>query len=169
MSYFDVALEPKKLRSIAKDAKKVFDAIGIKVENVVGRGTSGIIALPIFAEVFGAAINIVRKHDTSSHSPNIIESIHYKPLQNWVIIDDFVSSGNTVKKIAEAVDSFHKDNRALEGCDSNEPVGMIFYDGNCFCYESEIPNLGFMSNGKIISRNIDTSIIQAVVPKRYES
>jgi hypothetical protein len=126
MAYFDIALKPRELRKRAILAKQIFDLAGIKVDSVAGIGTSGIIALGIFAEVFDANIVAVRKEGESSHShsPCTMHSDN-SFIGNYIIIDDFICTGDTVRNIQDRIGK-HNDDYLVSPVDL---VGMVFYEG----------------------------------------
>jgi len=111
MSYFDVALKPAKLAKIAKLSSQISDLLGIKNHFVIGRGVSGVLALPHYAKAFKCEMAISRKNCDSSHSgKNKIEFAHGKSdnfLDSKVcIVDDFTETGSTLLAIKNHIDRY---------------------------------------------------------------
>ena len=80
------------------------------------RGVSGMLVGIRVADRTGREYTIIRKPGESMHSPWRIEG--WRPAQ-YVIIDDFVSSGDTIKAIV----------KEMKGIDS-ECIGIILYNGH---------------------------------------
>lgn len=109
MCYFSVALKPKEIKDRAKSAKKILDNNKIFPKYVLGRGISGVLALPIFSEVLKCSIAISRKSNDSSHAGNdkieAVDTDHFRSsIESVVIVDDFISSGETLMRIKEHMD-----------------------------------------------------------------
>lgn len=98
------------LRSMEKRNDIQFDAIA-------ARGLSGFLFAPIVAMALNKTLLVVRKGE-KCHSGRTVEGDY--GARNYIVIDDFISSGNTVSatvnEIAEAV--------PLARC-----VGMVHYNG----------------------------------------
>lgn len=75
-------------------------------EAVAVRGFSGATVGAILAHALGKALIIVRKHGEPTHATDSVEgALDWDPLARYLIIDDFVSSGATVRAIREAIGS----------------------------------------------------------------
>jgi len=82
-----------------------FDAIAV-------RGVSGLLVGPAVAVALNKHLIVVRKtHDTamngSSHSYNQVEGCCKKNCR-YIIIDDFISTGETIGKVKEMVEDFNE-------------------------------------------------------------
>jgi adenine/guanine phosphoribosyltransferase-like PRPP-binding protein len=69
----------------------------VEFDTIVFRGMSGALIAPIVAHKMGKEIVMLRKKDEQTHS--IFGYEGYLDVQRYVIIDDFVSTGETVAKI----------------------------------------------------------------------
>lgn len=74
---------------------KSFDAIAFT-------GMSGAIFAPRLASKMGKELLLVRKPNDDSHSCRIVEASSGK-VTSYIVVDDFMSSGNTVDRIVKAV------------------------------------------------------------------
>jgi phosphoribosylpyrophosphate synthetase len=86
--------DPDIFASIIERAVKCLK--GVKFDTVVFRGFSGAIVGPAVALRLGKPWALVRKVGDSSHSLNTVEGY---VSSEYVIIDDFIDSGETVNKI----------------------------------------------------------------------
>jgi hypoxanthine phosphoribosyltransferase len=103
--YIHLSLDPnrrreKVARAVAILRHKQFDAIAI-------RGNSGAIIGGAIATALNKPIILVRKDkwkEESHHSMMHVEGpLNWSPLARYVIVDDFVSSGATFRKIQDAI------------------------------------------------------------------
>ncbi len=74
----------------------------------------------------------VRKSIKSSHFKGLVEGCY--GANRYIIIDDFVATGSTIKKIQKAVKKFYKD------CEQEEPtlVGLYLYSRNKSPYAKQL-------------------------------
>jgi orotate phosphoribosyltransferase len=86
---------------------------GVEFETVVFRGFSGALFGPAVALALGKSFALVRKPDDSCHSLRLIEGEVIGP---YIIVDDFVATGSTVKAIVNEVG------------DCTPCVGVVLYD-----------------------------------------
>lgn len=70
------------------------------------RGMSGAFIGPALAAKLKKEMILVRKND-GSHSPYVTEG--YKAASRYIIVDDFIDSGETKRRIIEAVQQFAPD------------------------------------------------------------
>lgn len=83
-----------RLRNLRK--RTPFDAIAF-------RGTSGAaIAYPVSARL-GVPLICVRKKGDDGHHSGVVEGSNYIDVKRYIIIDDFIASGNTMDEILSAV------------------------------------------------------------------
>lgn len=83
----------KLLREMEAEKDLTFDAIAV-------RGLSGLLVAPIVAMRLNKTLLCVRKGE-SCHSSNVVEGD--VAAKNYIVLDDFVSSGSTVREVIEAV------------------------------------------------------------------
>lgn len=99
-------VDPKQLQEridFATKAIELYEATHeTTVEAIAFRGMSGaLVASPVAARLQKPLI-LVRKPNDNSHSPLKVESCKIEP-KNYVILDDFVSSGKTANAIIKAI------------------------------------------------------------------
>lgn len=86
------------------------------IDTIVCRGFSGAVVAPVVAYELGVNWALVRKERDSTHSPRLIEgSVDGK----YIILDDFISTGETVNKIIWDVAHYHP---------HAECLGVYLYD-----------------------------------------
>ncbi len=68
----------------------------IDFDTIACRGTSGLIVAPILSHVFDKNLTVVQKKSTRRHSLSIVDGFRGG---EYVIVDDFIESGKTVKAI----------------------------------------------------------------------
>jgi len=95
-------------RSIELAAKALstlqFDAIAF-------RGMSGALIASALSYRIGKPLIMVRKHEITSHSMGRVEG--YKHAKTYVVVDDFISSGATVKEIQREIAYYFPEARCL--------------------------------------------------------
>lgn len=95
-SYFDKALSATTSELIYSMRRELR---GVEYDTIVGTGLSGTIFAARVAAGMGKKFAIVRKaDDRSTHSGAQIEG---RVGKRWVFVDDFVSSGRTMKRVLE--------------------------------------------------------------------
>lgn len=93
---FTKEIRAKRIASICEVLKDIdFDSIAV-------RGVSGLVMGPIVAHVMDKHLIVSRKEDPTGHSIRTVEMSEYS--RRYVILDDFVSSGDTLVKIVSDVD-----------------------------------------------------------------
>lgn len=108
--YLHDALDPSKLADIVHEATKFLSRRRDRFDGIVVRGVSGMLVGTIVAYKMKVPLLIVRKKD-GSHSKMSIEGSDR--ISRYVIIDDFIDSGATMRKIIKEVGRFNK--AALSG------------------------------------------------------
>ena len=73
---------------------------GIEYDTLVGTGLSGTLVVPTLARTLGTLWAIVRKE----HSPHASGLIEGEIGQNWLFVDDFISSGETRERVRKVID-----------------------------------------------------------------
>lgn len=70
-------------------------------DTIVGTGLSGAIVIPALALAMGKSFVIVRKrNDDSHHGGDLVGKLG----RRWIFLDDFVSTGETRKRVIDKVD-----------------------------------------------------------------
>ena len=82
---------------------------GRKFDTIAFRGMSGVLIAPIVAHILKKEIIVVRKSSgrtlsESSHSTHKVEG--HIPAKRYVVLDDFISGGSTVREIISEVNKF---------------------------------------------------------------
>jgi adenine/guanine phosphoribosyltransferase-like PRPP-binding protein len=85
---------------------------GVKFDTIVFRGFSGAVVGPVVALQLGKPWALVRKVGDNAHSSRVVEG---DVSGDYVIIDDFIDSGETIRKI-------------VSECRDGRCVGAYFYD-----------------------------------------
>jgi orotate phosphoribosyltransferase len=92
----------KTAKRIANLLKKAEEKGEIKFDSLACRGVSGIVITPLVSVILGKPFTIVRKEKEQRHSPSLVEG-YIQADQRYVILDDFMSSGETVRRIISAL------------------------------------------------------------------
>lgn len=71
----------------------------VEFDTMVGTGLSGTLVVPTLARAFGTLWAIVRKE----HSPHSYGLIEGEIGQKWLMVDDFVDTGETVRRVQRAI------------------------------------------------------------------
>jgi hypothetical protein len=100
---------------------------GVKYDTIVGRGSSGMLIVPVVARALRKNFFIVRKIEEveSSHSGQRYLGHLGK---RWVFLDDFTSSGNTFRKTRDGVKDAVRDARIYDPSFGTELVGYFEYE-----------------------------------------
>lgn len=89
------------LRTTIRLAKKSLRPIKDQFDAIAVRGVSGLLSGPILALALNKGLIVVRKDKEPRHSHNMVEGD--KSAAKYVIVDDLIDSGETVKEIIENV------------------------------------------------------------------
>lgn len=98
--YLSLAFDPAKSVRKARDMLK-----GIKFDVFVGTGMSGALVVPVLAYALRKRYAIVRKSNDNgkaNHSEYSVEGT-FRPGDRWLFVDDFVSTGRTVRRVHSAM------------------------------------------------------------------
>ena len=117
-SIFDKGFRNKSINYVLKVLENIeYDAIAFS-------GMSGALMASIIADRTGSGLIMVRKEMDVSHSTLFIESSsHRKHTCKYVVIDDVISTGKTIKRIIWQVGS----NSDLAYKSEMECVGIVLY------------------------------------------
>jgi len=118
--YFDTALE--KRDKVIGQALKVLKHRSNDYDVIVCRGYSGMTVAPILAWALKKPIFIVRKDGESTHSS---EKDYMGTLgDRYLMVDDFVCTGETIRKVREALTEAH----SREDREPGQIVGLYLYE-----------------------------------------
>jgi len=92
-------LNPKKSKAKFKKAVEILK--GLKFDSIAFRGVSGALIAPVLAHALNKNIIVVRKGNQNSHSYRTVEGNF--DCKTYVIADDFVDTGRTVKTIKREI------------------------------------------------------------------
>ena len=124
-SYLDkVYTSPDKYAALVKEASKTVKRLQKKLnfDAIAFRGTSGAaMAYPISVAT-GIPLICVRKVKERSHG-RPVEGSHKFEVKSYLIVDDFIESGNTIDKI---IDAINHEIPWFEGADV-PCVGILLY------------------------------------------
>jgi adenine/guanine phosphoribosyltransferase-like PRPP-binding protein len=98
-----IPLLPRKLNKNIERSFKFLSKISGKFDSIAFSGMSGAIMAPILATRLEKHLILVRKEQehTYSHSYNAIEG--YRKCSKYIIVDDFICSGETVERIQKVI------------------------------------------------------------------
>lgn len=126
------------------------------VDYIVGMGMSGILILVPVSMQSGIPCVAVRKQvemdedpsDRGCHGNKVVERSHsnYTPTNRYVIIDDFIESGNTIGRIRKIMSQQYQDSKCAD---------VILYQDNGYISSLDIPVLNVDSAIANLKRNIN--------------
>lgn len=97
-SYLTAVLDPDQRRRTVDHV--IRNLAGVEFDAIAFRGLSGSLIAPIVAMEMGKTLLAVRKGEFS-HSGRIVEGDYNA--RTYVIVDDMISSGDTIKEIVKAI------------------------------------------------------------------
>ena len=120
-SYITNVLYPKQREAVIQCLLKLIKYIGLRQEigAIAACGGSGMAIAPIISYLTGIPLLIVHKEDDSSHADTQLRGLATSG--NYIIIDDFTESGNTISWILETIKEWGD---APMNC-----VGVLLYRG----------------------------------------
>jgi orotate phosphoribosyltransferase len=116
--YLHSVLDMECLPLTIKLLEKMIVDSGLEFSTIAFRGMSGALIAPLIAHKLGKNLLMVRKTGDECHSSHSTEGTHSN--ENYIIIDDLISSGATVRKTIEAVNH-------MEECREAKCVGIFLY------------------------------------------
>ena len=141
--YLNSAFSPKSLPEIVNQIvkflgrpyrRKTFDSI-------VVRGVSGMLVGSPVAYRMKLPLVVVRKSD-GNHSGQSVEGYTY--VKNYVVIDDFVSSGDTINEIRAKMQGYNS--AKMTGLVVYAAYGTNVYQAHSNCWNSWIKKVGVENN-----------------------
>jgi phosphoribosylpyrophosphate synthetase len=99
---------------LVKKLYKQYKAEGIIIDSIAVRGTSGASVGFAVSYKTGLPVTMIRKESEDSHCYLAVEG--YTNPKNYIIIDDLICSGSTVKEIIEKIDGHNIDSRKKPVC-----------------------------------------------------
>lgn len=117
-------------KKIVRNAIEKFEQHHVEFDTIIGQGLSGSLVAPLLADALGKSFAIVRKDGATSHGTYPVEGIIGA---KWIMVDDFIASGNTVRNIYDKVTNFTKSKFIR-----TELVGGYFYVYNEFKTEKNL-------------------------------
>jgi len=94
-------LNPKQARYTVKQVIKMIRTMGLRFDAIACRGVSGLLIAPGVALRLNKTLLKVRKKKEEAHSSFLVEGD--RGAKRYIILDDFIESGDTVKEIAKAI------------------------------------------------------------------
>lgn len=95
-------LEPKTRAKHIRAAIKVLKPIAHTFDSVAFCGMSGALIAPEIAKKLNKELIMVRKSNKGHHSNYMVEG--YYRSNKYIIVDDFIDSGKTVKRMKKCID-----------------------------------------------------------------
>jgi orotate phosphoribosyltransferase len=95
-------LDPKSLNTKLVSSKKI--VLPLIFDSIAFRGMSGALCAPTLAVRMKKNLIMVRKEGDKNHSGSLVEG--FSNSKRYIIVDDFIDSGNTVCEIVKAVKKF---------------------------------------------------------------
>lgn len=106
-SWLGDIFDPKRLNICAREIARQIrcDTKTMRIDCIAVRGVSGISMGAVVSALTGIPLIIVR-HTKGAHTDNLVEEPEFETLhdvQNYVIIDEFICSGETIHRIQEDI------------------------------------------------------------------
>ncbi len=108
-SWLSHFIDPRKAKVIVEKAVRILRQY--EFEAIAFRGVSGALIAPLIAMEMGKSLIVVRKSSESAHSRCMVEGDC--AVKRFVIVDDFIDSGDTVRAILNEVDEFAPDAKCV--------------------------------------------------------
>lgn len=129
--YLCIAMRPDLMLKHRRDVVKFLR--GFKFDAIAFRGMSGALLAAPLAMTMKKTLMLVRKEGDINHSKRMVEGD--RSCKSYVIVDDFIAGGDTVKSIYDAVEIFapkakclgvFQVNRCFHGYDGDHWTGNLF-------------------------------------------
>jgi hypoxanthine phosphoribosyltransferase len=95
--YLDKVFELASRERCLRQAQRILR--GVTFDTVVVRGVSGLMFGSMLAYVMRKGVVVIRKKGESTHSSKIVEGAMPDPHERWLIVDDFLCTGETIRTI----------------------------------------------------------------------
>lgn len=119
--YLEKVMDPQNLPKVVRRFACVVRKSKIEFEAIAFRGMSGALVAPMLAHHMKKGLLVVRKPSEQSHGAKVEGMID---AERYIIVDDFISSGKTVKEIQETIHHYRK---AINEPVSAKCVGIFLY------------------------------------------
>ncbi|HEU0252829.1 MAG TPA: phosphoribosyltransferase [Pyrinomonadaceae bacterium] len=134
-SYLKAAFSPT--NELVENALKALQ--GIDYDTMIGRGTSGLLVVPLLARALDKHFAIVRKPNDASHKECDIEgTIGGK----WIFVDDFISTGETRQRVRDAVQEAQRQAYGRSWAFTTEYIGTYEYHFKRFLPDGQAASCG---------------------------
>lgn len=90
----------EEIDSITEAVSEILTDIAPNVDTLVGTGVSGALVVPYIGRVLDVHWALVRKPTEGSHSDLLVEGTIG---ECWVLVDDLIDTGETLKRVEEAI------------------------------------------------------------------
>lgn len=145
-SYIRTGFDKAHIKRVVSSFSNILrDNVFGEFDGIVCRGTSGLIIAPLLAYEFDKKLLVTRKRGDNSHANAVIEGA--ADIEKFIIVDDFVSTGNTLKAI---LNSFEEERNVYSNYNYNAGFYNPVYLGCYFWAES-------FTNGKAGKSSIEMS------------
>lgn len=114
--YLSTVLCPSSIKTVVDGCCKRLKPHAAKFQAIAFRGMSGCLVAPWVAAKLKKHMLMVRKG--KSHSTNLVEG--ELTVDSYIILDDFMDSGNTVKQIVNRI-AMTRDAKMVGACFYNKP------------------------------------------------
>lgn len=160
-AHLEPMLTPKRAKYTAKQVIKMIRSRNLEFDAIACRGFSGLLIAPIVAMRLNKALIVVRK-DEKTHSSHKVEGDH--GAKHYLILDDFIDGGGTVRAITEGIFKINKDARC---------VGFIAYKRLSFekstdSFEQQMINAWWDDNSNFLERYFPEKYYTAVKEEQCE-
>lgn len=134
------AFNGKELNAVTEQVIDMILSSGLPFEAVAFRGLSGSLVAPVVAFRLGKNLIGVRKCRTSSHADRAVEGFIG---QDYIIVDDFIETGDTCRQIIKEVDAESLD----RGIEAGKCVGVFLYREQYILTEEPLPKHAPFNDG----------------------
>jgi adenine/guanine phosphoribosyltransferase-like PRPP-binding protein len=104
-SYLDTFLHPQEGAKYIDKAIKILSKYDDQYDSIAFMGMSGALFGPELSRRLNKHLIMVRKSTNDTHSSSLVEG-YYKG-KNYIIVDDFIASGKTVRNIRKRIKKFN--------------------------------------------------------------
>jgi len=109
-SYLYDAFNVTIMRRMVSGLVKLIKESEIEYDSIACRGVSGLMIASPVALRLNKPLIVIRKGTSNCHSSIAVEG-YLSPDLRYIIIDDFISSGNTIKEIIKEIEDYYIERR----------------------------------------------------------